>query len=311
MKAPIAWLKGRWQPKRLKQSPDNVPPAKIEPSERRRIDLRAALNAVSDVVQNRPRPLRVFDQIHMKSGDMVMQSEIVADWADGKRLAFIGDGDAISVCVAYLRARGILSFGPTHITVFDFDQRTVNAVNHFAEKEGIPNLDARLYNVLDAMDVTDSFDLFYTNPPWGASNNGESVNVFVERGIEATRCAGEGMIVIADDDELEWPKRVLASVQAFASSKGFYVTRMQRKLHEYHLDDAPNLKSCNLYIGALPGNGVTHKASVAIDDEARLANFYGRSKAPRVRYVLERMRLDYGVAHDDEFELVLLEIRGE
>jgi len=31
------------------------------------IDLRAALNAVSDVVQNRPRPLRVFDQIYMKS----------------------------------------------------------------------------------------------------------------------------------------------------------------------------------------------------------------------------------------------------
>lgn len=63
------------------------------------IDLRAALNAVSDVIQNRPRPLREFDQIYMKAGDMVMQSEFIARWADGKRLAFIGDGDAISVCV--------------------------------------------------------------------------------------------------------------------------------------------------------------------------------------------------------------------
>jgi hypothetical protein len=35
------------------------------------IDLRAAINAVSDVVQNRPRPLREFDQIYMKTGDMV------------------------------------------------------------------------------------------------------------------------------------------------------------------------------------------------------------------------------------------------
>src|SRR5690606_35572363 len=159
-----------------------VAPIKAEPAERRRIDLRAALNAVSDVVQNRPRPLRVYDQIHMKTGDMVMQSEIVADWADGKRLAFIGDGDAISVCVAYLQKKNILSYGPKHITVFDFDQRTVNAVNRFAEKEEIANLDARLYNVLDAMDSAVDFDLFYTNPPWGASNNGESVNVFVERG---------------------------------------------------------------------------------------------------------------------------------
>ena len=50
------------------------------------IDLRAALNAISDVVQNRPRPLRELDQIYMKTGDMVMQSQLVAKWADGKRL---------------------------------------------------------------------------------------------------------------------------------------------------------------------------------------------------------------------------------
>lgn len=307
MKSPITWL--RSLNSRPPPKPSLPSETKPERSERRRIDLRAALNAVSDVVQNRPRPLRVFDQIHMKAGDMVMQSEIVADWSDGKRVAFIGDGDAISVCVAYLQAKSILSFGPKHITVFDFDQRTVNAVNRFAEKHGIGNLDAKLYNVLDAMDASADFDLFYTNPPWGASNGGESVNVFAQRGIEATRCAGEGMIVIADDDELEWPKRVLASVQAFCLQCGFYVTRMQRKLHEYHLDDAPDLKSCNLYVGALPGNSTSRKRSEAITDEVRLENFYGRSKAPRVQYVMERKRLDYGVAHEDEFELVFLESR--
>ncbi|WP_375398903.1 bis-aminopropyl spermidine synthase family protein, partial [uncultured Sphingomonas sp.] len=166
------------------QQPEQVAPS--APQERRRVDLRKAINAVSDVVQNRPRPLRVFDQIHMKTGDMVLQSEMIADWADGKRLAFIGDGDAISVCVAYLRARDVLNFGPSHITVFDFDERTVEAVMNFADRERITNLDARLYNVLDAMEPGELFDCFYTNPPWGASNNGESVNVFVERGMEAT-----------------------------------------------------------------------------------------------------------------------------
>src|SRR3954454_23281208 len=142
-----------------------TPPAIITstpPDERRRVDLRKALNAVSDVVQNRPRPLRVFDQIHMKTGDMVIQSEIIADWADGKRLAFIGDGDAISVCVAYLKAREVLNFGPSHITVFDFDERTVEAVLNFADREGIGNLDARLYNVLDALDLSETYDCFYT-----------------------------------------------------------------------------------------------------------------------------------------------------
>jgi predicted methyltransferase len=286
------------------QQPEQVmPPA---PQERRRVDLRKAINAVSDVVQNRPRPLRVFDQIHMKTGDMVLQSEMIADWADGKRLAFIGDGDAISVCVAYLRARDVLNFGPSHITVFDFDERTVEAVMNFADRERISNLDARLYNVLDAMEPGELFDCFYTNPPWGASNNGESVNVFAERGMEATGHAGEGVVVIADDDDLDWPKQVLASVQGFAARQGFYVSRMQRKLHEYHLDDAPELKSCNLYLAALPGNP-PRLPSVAITDPARLEHFYGLSQEPRVRYVRARKRLDYGVAHEDEYELELLD----
>lgn len=284
---------------------------KREIAARQPVDLKAAVNAVSDVVQNRPRPIRIYDQIHMKTGDMVMQSEIVADWADGKRLAFIGDGDAISVSVAYLQALGILAFGPARITVFDFDERTVNAVNRFAEDHDIPTLDAKLYNVLDGLDPSVDYDLFYTNPPWGASNNGESVNVFVQRGIEAVRFQGEGMVVIADDDELEWPKRVLASVQSFAAGMGLYVSKMQRKLHEYHLDDAPELKSCNLYLTALPGNGSKMAASVEIKGAERLANFYGFSQVPRVRYILEKVHLDYGVAHDDEYELVMLEGRDE
>jgi N4-bis(aminopropyl)spermidine synthase len=202
------------------------------PEERRRIDLRKAINAVSDVVQNRPRPLRRFDQIYMKTGDMVLQSETVADWADCRRLAFIGDGDAISVCVAYLQARGVLNFGPSHITVFDFDERMVEAVTRFAEREHITNLAARLYNVLDPMHPGRRFDCFYTNPPWGQYNNGESVNVFAQRGMEAVGHVGEGLVVIADDDEREWPKHVLANVQKFAAQEGFYVSRMQRKLHE-------------------------------------------------------------------------------
>jgi predicted methyltransferase len=120
-------------------------------TERRRIDLRDAVNAVSDVVQNRPRPIRSFDQIYMKAGDMVMQAELVADWADGKKIAFIGDGDAISVCVAYMRKRGIVDYGPSLITVFDFDERIVHAVKRFAEREQIRGLHAELYNCLDAL----------------------------------------------------------------------------------------------------------------------------------------------------------------
>ena len=88
--------------------------------------------------------------------------------------------------------------------------------------------------------------------PGGASNNGESVNLFVQRGIEAVRNRGEGVIVIADDEELDWPQEVLYQVQSFASQRGFFVSRMMPRLHAYHLDDAPDLHSCNLIIKSRP-----------------------------------------------------------
>src|SRR3954465_1530565 len=133
-------------------------------AESRDIDLRAAVNAISDVIQNRPRPLREFDQIYMKSGDMVLQSELVARWANGRRLAFIGDGDAISVCVAYLRKRGIIDYGPSKIVVYDFDERICGAVTKFADKERLDWLEAKLYNCIDAISASPAFDSFYTNP---------------------------------------------------------------------------------------------------------------------------------------------------
>ncbi len=253
------------------------------------IDLRAAINAISDVIQNRPLPLRNFDQIYMKADDMVLQSEFVARWADGKRLAFIGDGDAISICVAYLHAHGIVNYGPSEITVFDFDECICSAVERFADRARLETLHARLSNCLDPFPGPADFDCFYTNPPWGASNTGESVCVFMQRGMEATNYAGEGLVVIADDDELEWSKRVLARVQQFAINSGFFVQKMMPKMHSYHLDDSPHLRSCNLLFKALPGNK-PHGPSAPITDAKRLENFYGRDNAPRVKVFVYRAR---------------------
>ena len=275
------------------------------------IDLRDAMNAVSDVIQNRPRPIRQFDQIYMKAGDMVIQSEFVARWANDKRLVFIGDVDAISVCVAYLKNRDVFENGPSKVMVLDFDERIVNAVKRFADKERLEHLDARLYNALDALpeDLVE-YDCFYTNPPWGQYNDGESINVFVDRGVEAVCGQGEGLVVIADDKETEWSQEVLAKVQTHAASRGFFVARMQPELHLYHLDDAPDLRSCNLLFRARPQNERS-RDSQAVTEQNRLENFYGRSKAPRAKYVRELKSLNYGQAQDNEYELQLLEYHND
>jgi len=250
------------------------------------IDLRAAINAISDVVQNRPRPLREFDQIYMKTGDMVLQSELIAHWANGRRLAFIGDGDAIAICVAYLHKLGIVDYGPSAIVVYDFDEHICRSVQAFAEKQRIDHLRAHLYNCVDSFPDPGRFECFYTNPPWGEHNGGESVKLFVRRGMEAVGYCGKGVVVVADDDEREWPKHVLGETQRFALDSGFYVQRMMTQIHQYHLDDAPDLQSCNLLLNALPQNE-PEDLSVPITEPDILKNFYGRSSPPDVRYIRE------------------------
>ena len=203
-------------------------------------------------------------------------------------------------------AREIFPHGPSEIVVFDFDERICNAVERFADKERLGTLRSCLYNVLDAFPECGEFDCFYTNPPWGASNDGESVKVFMQRGMEATAYRGAGMVVVADDPGLDWTKRVLARLQGAALDAGFFVQRMPTHVHSYHLDDNPDLRSCNVIVNAVDDDARS-VASEEIRDADRLAHFYGRNLVPRVRYVREKPRLDYGMAHDTDYEFDLLE----
>ncbi len=81
---------------------------------------------------------------------------------------------------------------------------------------------------------------------------------------------------------------------------------MTPQLHTYHLDDAPDLHSCNVFLAPVSMDRRPTE-SLRIDDPVRLENFYGREKTPRVRYVKERARLDYGKAHESDYLLDLLE----
>ena len=274
----------------------------------REFDLREAINAISDVVVNRPRPLREFDQIYMKVADMVIQAHYIAERFNDKNIVFIGDGDAIGLSVMHLGTQGVFSSCPSSITLLDFDERIVNSVARFSEKyEFSDRMAAQLYNVVDPLPdgVFGKFDGFYTNPPWGASNGGESVFVFLERGIEATNSSSEGAIVIADDPSLPWTQEVLAASQRHAADRGFLVAELMPQLHLYHLDDAPDLRSCTcLFRRFEPSAGPS--SSEAISRE-RLDNFYGRNNPLKIHFVREKADLNYGKATDNSYEFVMLE----
>jgi N4-bis(aminopropyl)spermidine synthase len=270
--------------------------------------LREAVNAISDVVQNRPPPIREFDQIYMKVADMVIQADYVANAFREKEVVFVGDGDSIALATLHLKKQGIIDYGPRRIVVLDFDERIVNSIERFAESNGLGDtISSHLYNVVDPLpgEYIASFDAFYTNPPWGASNGGESVLVFLERGMEALRTKGIGALVIGDDSELEWTQEVLHRAQTVALSRGFVVAEMTPRMHLYHLDDAPNLRSCCCLFRHV-GSGVTAAESRPLDDERR-RNFYGRESPLIFRYVREHPTLNYGRAAEATYRLEKLE----
>jgi predicted methyltransferase len=250
------------------------------------IDLRACLNAISDVVNNRPRPLREFDQIFMKTADMLLQTEHIGRLFEGKRVIFIGDGDAIGLCLVHLHNRQLLEYGPQSVHVLDFDERVVLSIKGFAQRFEISDrVSAELYNVADALpqEHWERFECFYTNPPFGASNNGKSVEAFLRRGIEAVGEDALGCLVLADDPNHPWTRDVLFATQRIVVQKGFTISELLPEFYHYHLDDAPDLTSCSMVVRRIEYHPSAY-ASTPFEPSA-LTNFYGEASPLRVRYV--------------------------
>src|SRR5262249_31073557 len=244
------------------------------------------LNAISDVVNNRPRPLREFDQIFMKTADMLLQTEHVARLFHEKRVVFVGDGDAIGLCLVHLHEQKLLENGPRKVHVLDFDERVVLSVRSFAERFRIADrVTAQLYNVAYPLprEHWEQFDCFYTNPPFGASNHGTSVEAFLRRGIEAVGEDAIGCLVIADDPSLRWTRSVLFATQRLAIQEGFFISELIPEFHRYHLDDAPELKSCSMVIRRVEYNQKPFDSKSL--DRQMLDRFYGKDSPLTVRYV--------------------------
>jgi N4-bis(aminopropyl)spermidine synthase len=274
-------------------------------------DLRKAINAISDVVQNRPAPIREFDQIYMKVADMVIQSEYVARVFNNKHVVFIGDGDGIALSAAHLKAQDVIKYGPQSITLLDFDERIINSVRRFGEKlQPKIKISAHLYNVAEALppEHFGTYDAFHINPPWGASNGGESVMAFLERGSQATNEKSLGIVVIADDPDLPWTQEVLRDTQRRAFELGYAVAELLPQLHLYHLDDAPDLRSCSCLFRRIDPSCM-QPLSRPLESE-RLDNFYGKSFPLRFRYVREQPTLNTGRESDRLYMLEKLEVEN-
>jgi predicted methyltransferase len=251
-----------------------------------KIDLHKAINAISDVVINRPPAIRAFDQIYMKFGDMLIQAELISRWFKDKKVVFIGDGDAIALCLMHLKEKKIFDVGPNQVLVLDFDERVVNAINNFASRNHLKDkISALSYNIANPLPkhLWSKFDAFYTNPPFGSSNDGQSLKAFINRGIEACHSKAVGCIIAADSPDLDWPVQILYSIEEMLIGKGFAINSMNHNLHQYHLDDNPDLTSCNLFVRRISKKN-SHYNSLPLSSQI-LKHFYGKNNPLRYEHI--------------------------
>lgn len=222
-----------------------------EPLQARIANSPAEYDLLARITQHpeRPRPIRDIDQIFMLPGSQLNQAKLISGYTAHKDVVFLGDGDCMAPSLGLLAKEGVIE-GPDHMLVLDFDERIIEFVRHAARQFGFQDrVDAELYNVLEPIpaDLCFRHDVFYTNPPYGSKNKGNSGIAFLSRCMALCKPVGStGVAILPYHPSERWSRDAMRSIQQFMMDSGYLVGEMLRAMHSYHLDDLPMLRSATV-----------------------------------------------------------------
>jgi predicted methyltransferase len=239
------------------------------------------IDLVARVTQHpkRPKPIRRYDQIFMLPGSQLSQAKLISDYVYKRSVAFVGDGDCMSLVLAYLGAAGTIT-QLQHIVVFDFDERILDFIRNTAIELGLPKdlIETVSYNV--RYPIPDAYkgrsDVFYTNPPYGSADRGECAKLFLARCMEFCKPVQSwGVAILPYEHDTPWSRVAMSNIQRFLVQHGYVVSEMIRGVHKYHLENRPDLFSGAIVVDrvdevAAPYAGQTFAQSA-------LQHFYGSS----------------------------------
>lgn len=242
----------------------------------------AIIDLVAQVTQHpdRPRPIREVDQIFMLPGSQAVQALLAIDYLKYRDVVFVGDGDCMGLVVAHLANQGVFK-GPAKIRILDFDERILAFIHVAVEDLHIPAdlISCERYNVRFPIPekLTHAHDSFYTNPPYGKSDGGECGKLFLARCMELCKPAPSwGMALLPFAHKEDWSREAMANIQKFLCDSGYVVSEMIREIHQYHLDDRPSLRSCNVVVDRVHNRPELYAGQTIPDD--KFLNFYGRTQ---------------------------------
>jgi N4-bis(aminopropyl)spermidine synthase len=236
-----------------------------------------------DLERSRPNALRDYDQIAMHGRDLLAQVEYIAPSLANQSVVFVGDHDGTAALLGALSRQGYVP-EPARIMVLDFDIRVLEMVEKFSHKYEFQDLlEVEFYNVFDPLpvDLVEAFNVFYTNPPYGMSNQGESGRLFIVRGCEMVlRQGGFGYVILPNDTQRPWTLTAFNRTAEFLRQYGWMVQEVRDEAHGYHLDDDPTLRSASIKVQRMNQDPIIMPwARRAVPADA-IPFFYGRSVKP-------------------------------
>lgn len=251
---------------------------------------RAAVKAVSQV---RPQSLRSFDQIPMRPLDLIRQVKLMAPYLAGKSVVFLGDHDGTSLLLGIL-SRDQAYPKPKSMLILDFDERLLVAARKLAIEYGFSDLlETQLYNVFDPVpsDLVGRFDWFYTNPPYGCRNQGESARLFIARCCElACPQYAKGCIIIPDAENRPWTSTAMDTTDYFLHQYGWTIHEKLNQMHQYQLDDDQELASSVILVKRSSYSQPSSQAMSYVGrrvDFSEIPHFYGLTvNPPYPRYIM-------------------------
>lgn len=240
------------------------------------IDLVARITQHPD----RPKPLRAYDQIYMLPGSQLTQAKLISNYLSDRDVVLVGDGDCMSLVLGFLGLRNVIK-PPAHMLVVDFDERILKFIEDTARKFQLPAdlIDTVRYNARypnpSPTDYGNRSDVFYTNPPYGSANKGESGKLFLGRCMEFCSPRGSSGVALLPYERIKapWTRDAMKNIQSFMVKSGYVVSEMLTGVHQYHLDDRPELLSGTVVFDRV--NEVDPPYALHTFDQEELKFFYG------------------------------------
>jgi len=248
------------------------------------------VDIVAQVTQHpaRPYPNRINDQIFMLPGSQLIQSLLVDDYLKYRDVVFVGDGDCMGLVIAHLTNRGVLKKGPAKIRILDFDERILEFNKIVIKDLSLPPdlISLERYNVRNPIPerLKGAHDVFYTNPPYGSSDEGNCGKIFISRCMELCKPAPSwGIAILPFAHKEDWSRLAMYNIQSFLSDYGYVVSEMIREIHQYHLEDRPSLMSSNVVLDRVK-NVEPPYCNKRIEDKDMI-HFYGSSEEKMPEYI--------------------------